>query len=93
MRGGPLTLTLIPIFWNIWVWMHTFSSFNPNYKTKFNWKKLAIMNLCAGGLGGIVAGLQMHIKSKKLWFCFVVGSILDITMIYLVFILIADRVL
>lgn len=86
---GPLTLSLIPIFWNLFVWMYTFSTFNPNYKTKFSLRKLAIINLCAGGLGGIVAGLQMHIKSKKLWICFIIGSILDIIMIYSIFILIA----
>lgn len=86
---SPLILTLIPIAWNFWVWMYTFSTFNPKYKTKFSIKKLVIMNLSAGGLGGVFAGFQMHIKSKKLWCSFIIGSILDIVMIYFIFILVA----
>ncbi|RXV47107.1 hypothetical protein CYQ27_04105 [Enterococcus faecalis] len=81
---SPLTLTLLPIAWNSIVWLYTFSTFNSSYKTKFSIKKLAIMNLCAGGLGGILAGVQLHIKSIKLWTCFIIGGILDGIVIYFI---------
>ncbi|HDT8180685.1 hypothetical protein NG861_00050 [Enterococcus faecalis] len=81
---SPLTLTLLPIAWNSIVWLYTFSTFNPSYKTNFSIKKLAIMNLCAGGLGGILAGVQLHIKSIKLWTCFIIGGILDGIVIYFI---------
>lgn len=81
---SPLTLTLIPIFWNIWVWMYTWGTFNSKIKTRV--RTLAIMNLCAGGLGGLVADIQTPIKSKRLWFCIIIGSIPDIIITYYIFI-------
>lgn len=83
-------LTLIPIAWTYYVWLVTFSTFNPGYKTKFSMKKLVVMNLCAGGFGGILAAFQLRIKSKMLLFCFFIGSILETIIIYLIFIVILE---
>lgn len=81
---SPLVLTLIPIVLNLSAWIYTFSTFNSNYKTKFSIKKIMIMNLCAGGLGGLVALLQLRVRFKVLWGSAIVGSFLSIIMIYLI---------